>query len=120
VDNPFDLKPMMDYVRPSEKQNKKVNSKNGGVLELQSDKYYTLSKKGVTSYLKGKPEDYEPLQDWILARSNFKIIRNYSFFKNFRRWKIIKKWHRNIIHRRREEIKLALADKLFLLDDNFN
>lgn len=89
-------------------------------MELQSDKYYTLSKKGVTSYLKGKPEDYEPLQDWILARSNFKIIRNYSFFKNFRRWKIIKKWHRNIIHRRREEIKLALADKLFLLDDNFN
>lgn len=51
----------MDYVRPSEKQNKKLNSRNGGVLELQSDKYYTLSKKGVTSYLKGKPEDYEPL-----------------------------------------------------------
>lgn len=108
-DNPFDLKPMIDYVRPSETQNQ-VRSSNlsKGVKELQTDTYFTLSKKGITSYINGKLEDYEPLQDWILARSNFKIISNYSFFKNFRRWKIIKKWHRNIIHKRREEIKLAL------------
>lgn len=87
--------------------------------ELQNDKYFTLSKKGITSYVKGKPEDYEQLQDWILARSNYKIIRNFSFFKNFRRWKIIKKWHRNVIHKRRNQIKIALEEKLFMLDKTF-
>ena len=31
----------------------------------------------------------------------------------------MKMWHRNIIHRKREEIKQVLTDKLFLIDDTF-
>jgi len=104
VDNPFDLKPMIDYVRPSRTRGT-IKTREIGVKELQGDVYYTLSKKGITSYVDGKLEDYEPLQDWILARSNFKIIRNYNFFLNFKRWKIIKKWHRNIVHKRRKEVE---------------
>jgi hypothetical protein len=117
-DNPFDLKPMIDYVRPQEKA-KKSGSNAGGIQELDGDKYFTLSKKGITSYVKGRPEDYEPLQDWILARSNYRVIRSYTFFRSFRRWKILKKWRQNIIFRRREAISKALDENLFLLDDTF-
>ena len=70
--------------------------------------------------MNGKPEDYEPLQDWILARKNYEVIRSFSFFQNFRRWKIIRKWFTNVKHRRREEIKAALEEKLFLTDEVFS
>jgi hypothetical protein len=63
---------MIDYVRPSEGIKRRLD-----VLELQGDKYFTLSKKGITTYVKGKPDDYETLSDWILARSNFRVIRNF-------------------------------------------
>ena len=96
-----------------------MNDERGTGFDKTLDRYYTLSKKGITSYVDGKPEDYEPLQDWILARSNYKIIRSFNFFKNFRRWKIIKKWRRNEIHKRREEIKIALEEKLFHLDPTY-
>lgn len=118
--NPFDLKPMIDYIRPSHDPNTKKSYKNQlGAFELTETTYYTLSKKGITQYIRGIPQDYEPLNDWILARSNFKRISNYKFFKNFRRWKLMKMWHRNIIFRKREEIKQVLNDKLFLIDDTF-
>jgi len=60
VDNPFDLKPMIDYVRPAGTRGI-LKTRDFGVKELQGDTYYTLSKKGITSYVDGKLEDYEPL-----------------------------------------------------------
>jgi hypothetical protein len=54
VTNPFDLKPMIDYIRPSYQNNKKKSYKNQlGAYELTDSIYYTLSKKGITQYIRG-------------------------------------------------------------------
>lgn len=71
--NPFDLKPMLDYIRPRPDPKAKKSYKNNqlSALELNVVTYYTLSKKGITQYIRGVPQDYESLNDWLLARANF-------------------------------------------------
>ena len=55
-DNPFDLKPMIEFSKPNEGVKRKHDAH-----ELQGEKYWTLSKKGITTYVNGKPDDYETL-----------------------------------------------------------
>ena len=110
---------MLDFIRPNDKKSKNPSGFNEEAINNQSDKYYTLSKKGITTYYKDNPEGYEQIQDWLLARNNFQIIRNFKFFKNFRRWKILKNWRRNLIYEKRKEIEMALEEKLFVLDEKF-
>lgn len=54
---------MIDYIKPpGEKNNlKRPNGLNEGNIEITAEKYYTLSKKGITTYHKGTPESYEHL-----------------------------------------------------------
>jgi hypothetical protein len=47
-------------------------------------------------------------------------IRKKRFFHEFRRWKVLRMWRRNILHKRREEVSAGLSEKLFMLDPIFS
>jgi len=81
--------------------------------------YYTLSKKGITQYVKEEPVDYTPLADWLVERSFYREICVKDFFRNFKRWKQLRMWRRNILQKKREEIKQTLSERLFILDETF-
>ena len=121
--DPYDLVPLIDY---------KQTQKNGQDYmvkfdkfrgerpkNLHADKFYTLSKKGFTMYINEEPMEYISLQDWLVDRHYYRQISNKAFFRNFRKWKIIRMWRRNILQNKREEIKLQLQEKLFAIDDVF-
>ncbi len=97
--DPYDLKP---NIESSEKIDRK--------------KFYTLSKKGITTYINDEPIEYISLNDWIHDREHYRKIRKKNFFSMFRRWKIIRMWRRNIMSKKREGATAALSEKLFLLD----
>jgi hypothetical protein len=83
------------------------------------EKFYTLSRKGITTYQYDEPVDYITLTDWLIERNYYQEIRGKRFFHEFRRWKVLRMWRRNILHKHREEVKTALTEKLFFLDPVF-
>ena len=36
-----------------------------------NDKYYTLSKKGMTTFKNGEPDEFTKIEDWLAERSQF-------------------------------------------------
>jgi dynein heavy chain, axonemal len=82
--------------------------------------YYTLSKKGITHYVNGFPAEYSQLADWLVERSFYREISVKRFFKNFRTWKQLRMWRRNILHKSRQDAKQAITEKLFLVDVDFS
>ena len=78
-----------------------------------------MSKKGITTYINDEPVEYISLTDWLIERNFYQQISDKRFFKQFRRWKIIRMWRRNILQKKREEVKNNLSEKLFMLDDIF-
>jgi len=85
----------------------------------KTEKFFTLSKKGITTYINDEPVEYISLTDWLIERNFFQQISEKRFFKQFRRWKIIRMWRRNILQKKREDVKNNLSEKLFILDDVF-
>jgi dynein heavy chain, axonemal len=83
------------------------------------EKFYTLSRKGITTYQNDEPSDYITLTDWLIERNYYQEIRGKPFFHEFRRWKVLRMWRRNILHKRREEVRTNLSEKLFFLDPVF-
>jgi dynein heavy chain len=90
------------------------------IKKLKLGDYYTLSKKGITHYSKGTPVDYTQLADWLVERSFYREISVKRFFKNFRTWKQLRMWRRNILHKSRQDAKQAITEKLFLVDPDFS
>jgi hypothetical protein len=88
---------------------------NTAKLEL----FYTLSRKGLTTYRFDEPTDYIPLTDWLIERNYYLEIRRKRFFHEFRRWKLLRMWRRNILSKKREEVRSSLTEKLFILDGVF-
>ena len=82
-------------------------------------RFYTLSRKGITTYQDDSPVDYISLTDWLIERNYYLEIRRRRFFHEFRRWKVLRMWRRNILHKRREEARASLSEKLFILDPTF-
>ena len=123
--DPYDLVPLIDYKQTKKKDGKdylvKLDKFRGErpSKNLHAEKFYTLSKKGFTMYVNEEPMEYISLQDWLVDRHYYRQISNKAFFKNFRKWKIIRMWRRNILQNKREEIKLQLTEKLFAIDDVF-
>jgi hypothetical protein len=37
------------------------------------------------------------LTDWLIERNFFQAISEKKFFKQFKRWKILRMWRRNIL-----------------------
>jgi hypothetical protein len=123
ANNPYDLQPMVDIdvvANGQSKQHGQAISKRS--LQLQTsklEKFYTLSRKGITTYQNDEPVDYITLTDWLIERNYYQEIRGKRFFHEFRRWKVLRMWRRNILHKKREEVRSALAEKLFFLDPIF-
>lgn len=63
--------------------------------------------------------DYIQLTDWLIERNYYLEIRHKRFFHEFRRWKVLRMWRRNILYKKREEVKASLSEKLFILDGVF-
>jgi len=87
--------------------------------EKNPEKFFTLSKKGITTYMNDEPVEYITLTDWLIERNFYQRISNLGFFKQFNKWKILRMWRRNILQKKREEVKQNLQEKLFMLDDVF-
>jgi hypothetical protein len=63
---PYDLQPILEL----EDHNKLINYK----------KFYTLSSKGITTYLNNEPMEFITLNDWINDKKNYSKIRRKTFF----------------------------------------
>ena len=100
---------------------------NGNPYDLQvsqyhdrnEQKYYTLSAKGLTLYLKETPVEFLTLGDWLIERDSYNHIKELSFFKKFKRWKFLRMWRKNILSHKRAKARRMLEEKLFFLDDIF-
>ena len=103
--NPYDLQPLIEGA--------------SSLKKVKAEKFYTLSKKGITTYLNDEPVEYIPLTDWLIERNFYEQISRKKFFKKFRRWKIIRMWRRNVLHKKREECSNSLKEKLFSLHSVF-
>ena len=128
--DPYDLMPMVEH-RPARKvegsqadrseQYQLVDSHMmQQINKTKLGEYYTLSKKGITHYVNAYPVDYTMLADWLVERSFYREISVKRFFKNFRTWKQLRMWRRNILHKNRQDAKQAITDKLFLVDNDFS
>lgn len=94
--NPYDLQPIVDIsAKDALKSNARDGLKNEKVLNIE--KFYTLSKKGLTLYLNDEPHEFISLTDWLIERNYHHKISSMPFFMQFKRWKILRMWRRNIL-----------------------
>ena len=123
--DPYDLVPLVDYRRESRGKNseeflvKYAQNGSSRPKNLHAEKFYTMSKKGFTTYVNDEPIEFISLQDWHNDRHFYRQISSKDFFKNFRKWKIIRMWRRKVVSNRREELTSILEEKLFAIDDVF-
>ncbi len=105
--DPYDLTPLIE-IKPDD-------------LKLADiPKKFTISKKGITTYENDVPVDYITLNDWIHDREHYRRIRKLDFFAQFRRWKIIRMWRKNILRNNRKQVEKTLKKKLFILDEDLS
>lgn len=69
--DPYDLVPLVDYQQESKGRNTEEvlvkyaqNGKRPRNLKSDTDKFYTMSKKGFTTYVNDEPIEFISLQDW--------------------------------------------------------
>ena len=113
---PYDLRPLLELEDHCKLDN--------------YQKFYTLSKKGITTYVDDEPVEFISLNDWLAEKNNFNKIKNPSveegtgkvrkmtFFKRFDRWKVIRMWRKKICNKKRERVTQILQDKLFILHEH--
>jgi len=82
--------------------------------------YYTLSKKGMTTFVNNEPCEFIRIENWLAERAQFSQISQKKFFANFRTWKILRMWRLNILSARRELVTANLKAKLFIADPVFS
>ena len=81
--------------------------------------YYVISAKGVTHYKNDKALDFIPLSEWLVQRDLYSNIKELTFFKHFKRWKLLKIWRQRILIMKRKKILDELNDKLFFVDEKY-
>ena len=59
-------------------QNNSTRPKN-----LHAERFYTMSKKGFTTYVNDEPIEFISLQDWYNDRQYYRQISQKDFFRNF-------------------------------------
>ena len=116
--DPYDLQPLIEPDSQGKNQMTGAISKKATNAQ-KTEKFFTLSKKGITTYINDEPVEYISLTDWLIERNFYQQISDKKFFKQFRRWKIIRMWRRNILQKKREEVRNNLSEKLFILDEVF-
>ena len=80
--------------------------------------YFTISKKGLCYYVDNNPKEFILLHNWLEERNSFDRIKSLNFFRQFRKWKILKMWHKIIMRGKLETYSELLKDRLFYLNDN--
>ncbi len=83
------------------------------------ERFYTLSKKGFTSYYHNEATEFLTVVEWIMERELYEQIKSFKFFKLFRLWRAIKSWRHNVISQKRLAVKNILERKLMLTKPNF-
>ncbi len=78
-------------------------------VEKLGGRFYTLSKKGFTSYFRGEAAEFLTIVEWIMERELYEQIKSFTFFKLFKSWKIINLWRKNVISERRKSMKEKLG-----------
>lgn len=107
------------YLNPNSNGNPYDLVVTKGFQDRNELKYYTLSAKGMTYYYKEQPIEFITLGDWLIERDSYNHIKELSFFKKFRRWKLLRKWRKNILSHKRAKHRRMLEEKMFHLDDIF-
>ncbi len=87
--------------------------------EKAGGRFYTLSKKGFTSYFKGEATEFLSIVEWIMERELYEQIKSFKFFKLFRLWRAIKFWRHNVIFEKRRTVKETLERKMMLAKKGF-
>jgi dynein heavy chain len=86
----------------------------------KGSKYYTLSGKGLTTYNNDTPEEFHSLGQWLIERDSYNHIKDLSFFKQFKTWKFMRMWKKNIKQKNRLTAINSLEEHLFMLQDHFS
>jgi hypothetical protein len=81
--------------------------------------YFTLSKKGITTFVNNEPREFIRIEDWLAERAQFTQISQKKFFANFRTWKVLRMWRSNILAARRELVTASLRARLYIADPVF-
>lgn len=80
--NPYDLRPKLDFVKP--RILNQIQRKNAAhIVDRSKEVYYTLSKRGITTYANNEPQEYQSLPDWLLSRFYYNKISEFRFFRTF-------------------------------------
>lgn len=81
--------------------------------------YYTLSAKGLTVYNDKIPKEFIKLSEWIIERQGYNKISQIDFFKNFKIWRILKIWRKNIFKQKKIAYKNELENTLLINKENY-
>lgn len=109
--DPYDLE-VVDF-------NERDGKDKNGNKYTKNDKYYTLSGKGLTTYINDKPQEFHSLGQWLIERDSYNHIKDLSFFKQFKTWKFMRSWRRNIKMKNKLTSINKLEENLFMLQDHF-
>ena len=82
--------------------------------------YYTLSSKGLTVYIDKKPREFIKLAEWINERQRYNVIAEIPFFKNFKIWRIITMWRKNIFKQKKIAYQNELQNTLLFNNEDYN
>jgi dynein heavy chain len=80
-----------------------------------TQKYYTISGKGLTLYENDTPIEFISLGQWLIERDSYNHIKELDFFKKFKKWKFMRMWKKTIKQMARLRAANSLEDKLFML-----
>lgn len=83
------------------------------INKINAVSFYTMSSKGVTLVEKGVPKEFILLGDWMREREQYSALKKLKFFKNFRKWKSLKKWFQLLRLDWNRKIAKKLNENLF-------
>ena len=82
--------------------------------QIDKDRYFTLSKEGVTIY-RDRVSQFTPLAQWERETLLFNKIIHIRFFTLYRRWKAFTVWRRGLSGGKMGHAKERLSNSLFCL-----
>jgi dynein heavy chain len=88
--------------------------------DRDKNRYYTLSGKGLTLYIKDTPQEFISLGQWLIERDSYNCIKEFKFFKQFKKWKFMRMWKKTIKREARVKATNQLETKLFILQNIFS
>ena len=108
------------YYLPSDKENYYELRPKDFQHVAKEKTYYTLSSKGLTVYIDKKPREFIKLAEWINERKRYNVIAEIPFFKNFKIWRIIKMWRKNIFKQKKIAHQNELQNTLLFNNEDYN